>query len=163
MKHWVSAVYSTHMERSQHWAQKSHYTCLSVTTLQLCLLHCFPAFIKFNWLKVPSQCHTFPSATLFWHDSYCSYSTALPVSLSPPDTPLTANQRFIYSKWNNNKELFWQKVFLLPPFYKTRNKQSQNLTFSIYMLNFSPSSYWLGAAWSTARQIWGCSSSGKGN
>jgi len=31
------------------------------------------------------------------------------------------------------------------------------------MLKFSPSSYWFGAAWSRARQMWGRSSSGKGN
>lgn len=167
MKHQVSAVYSVLWRGfTLSSAGSSHLPhCNKTPLVQLSLLHFFPAFKTFNCLKAHSSAAHFPVPhfQLFQHIQDCSYRTVPAVSPSIPATPSTAIQRFIYSKQDNNNELFWQKGFLLPPFYKTSNKQSQNLTFSICMLNFSPSSYWLGTAWNRARQMWGCSLSEKGN
>lgn len=138
--------------------------CNKAPLVQSSLLHCFPVPKMFNCLRVHSNATDFPVPHLqfFQHIQDCSHRTVPSVSPSIPDTASTAIQRFIYSNQGNNSELFWQKDFLLPSFYKNSNKQSQNLTFSICMLNFSPSSYWLGAAWNRARQMWGCSLSEKG-
>lgn len=167
VKHPVSAVFSIPVERFHTELKVSSYLphCSKTPLVQLSLLHFFPVSKTFNCLKVHSNATHLPvpSFQLFQHIQDYSYRTVPSVSLSIPDTLSTAIQRFMYSKQDNNSELFWQKGFLLPPFCKTSNKQSQNLTFSICMLNFSLSSYWLGAAWSRARQMWGCSLSGKGN
>lgn len=117
--------------------------CNNTTPVQLSLLHYFPVSKTFNCLKAISNAARFPVPhfQLFQHIPDCFYRTVPSVPPGISDTPSTAIQRFIYSKQDNNSELFWQKDFLLPPFCKTSNKQSQNLTFSICMLNFSPSSY----------------------